>query len=224
MSRFRFDFKSKHREYGQERFRTDYAYNLHLVDSRNCDGALEFPVIEPVDVRPDDLIPFNFCKSAKSFDCGVHFCIDDYQFERVWNSPEKYLDLLKCFQCVVCPDFSVYLNMPYPMKLWNIYRSRALGNYWQRNGINVVPNVTWSGEDSIGYCLDGIPEGGTVFISTVGVQGDEYEEIVLKGMDVVTERVRPSRVLMLGKTFGHDMGGAEIVQYKTKAFKREKNG
>lgn len=224
MSRFGCDFKSKLLPYGAEKFKTDYAYNLHLVDIDECSGEYEYPSMYSVDVKPDDLIPFNFCKSATSFDAGVHFCIDDYQFERVWNSPERYLDLLKRFQCVVCPDFSVYLNMPYPMKLWNIYRSRALGNYWQRNGITVVPNVTWSGEDSIEYCLDGIPVGGTVFISTVGVQADEYEGIVLKGMDEVVRRIRPTRVLMLGKSFGHDFGGAEIVRYKTKAFRGAANG
>lgn len=40
-------------------------------------------------MKPHDLISFNFCKTATDFNCGVHFCIDDYQFERVWNAPEE---------------------------------------------------------------------------------------------------------------------------------------
>ena len=62
-----------------------------------------------------------------------HFCIDDYQiFERVWRNPQKCIDLLRKFDCVVCPDFSIYIDMPLPMKLWNLYKSRALGHWWQQ--------------------------------------------------------------------------------------------
>jgi len=33
--------------------------------------------------------------------------------------------MLAKYDCVLTPDFSTYTDMPTPMKLWNIYRSRA---------------------------------------------------------------------------------------------------
>lgn len=217
--RFRFD-KDRVKPYGEERLRTDRYYNLDIVNITDCAGKEGYPVLEAVDASPDDLIPFNFCKSATEFDCGVHFCIDDYQFERVWNKPAEYLELLSKFQCVVCPDFSVYLDMPHPMKKWNIYRSRALGNYWARNGLTVVPNVTWSGKDSFEYCIDGVPKHSTVFLSTVGVTKDKSaREICLWGMKRMMKALEPSRVLLLGSDLDFSFGKVEVRQFNTKAFK-----
>lgn len=221
MSRFKFDFKSKHLPYGAERLKTDRAYNLHLVNIFDCEGKEGYPVLHAVDITPTDMISFNFCKTAKDFNAGVHFCVDDYQFERVWNKPEAYIDLLRKFECVVCPDFSVYLDMPLPMKKWNIYRSRALGNWWQRQGLLVVPNVTWSGKDSIGYSLEGIPKHSTVFLSTVGVTRDkDAREICLWGMRHMMKKLEPARVLLLGSDLDFDFGKTEVSKYKPKAFSK----
>ena len=223
MSRFQFDFKSKNLPYGAERLKTDRAYNLHLVNVFDCEGKEGYPTLRAVDFAPTDMIPFNFCKSAKTFDAGVHFCVDDYQFERVWNKPEAYIDLLRKFECVVCPDFSVYLDMPLPMKKWNIYRSRALGHWWQKQGLTVVPNVTWSDKASIGYSLEGIPKHSTVFLSTVGVTKDkDAREICLWGMGRMMAMLEPARVLLLGSDLGFDFGKTETRRYKTKAFSKER--
>lgn len=137
MSKFGCDFKSKDLPSGAHILNNNHGWNMDICNRDDCIGQYELPPLEPCDVKPHDLISFNFCKTATDFNCGVHFCIDDYQFERVWNEPHKYVDLLKKFECVVCPDFSVYIDMPYPMKLWNIYRSRALGFFWQ-----ILPQVS----------------------------------------------------------------------------------
>lgn len=216
MSRFKFDWKSKKDGFvrGQEAWKTDTDVNLHLVDRSSCYGDLELPRLEPVDFVPTDMIPFNFAKSSKRFDCGIHFCIDDYQFERVWRNPERYLDLLSKFECVCTPDFSLYTNMPYPMKLWNRYRALALGKYWQDNGLIVIPDIVWSDDRSFDYCFEGIPTDSTVFLSMNGCQLEMYRDQTLKGLDEIAERLHPKRVLLMGNVFGHDLGGAEIVRYE----------
>ena len=67
----------------------------------------------------------NVCLNPEDF--GMHMFVDDYRFERLWNSPHKYLAKLRKFKCVITPDFSGYLNVPKEMKVCNIYRSRLLG-------------------------------------------------------------------------------------------------
>ena len=218
MSRFGLEFKSKGLPYGAERLRTDDAYNLGICSRMDC-GRDGFPRIPKASAKPRELQGFSFAKSTPSNrkrGKGCHFFIDDYQFERVWNRPEKYVELLRKFECVVTPDYSVYTDMPYPMKLWNVYRSLALGHYWQAQGLTVVPNATWSDDVSLSWIFNGLPKGGTVFVGTLGVtKVKEYAEECAKGFPELERQVKPSRILLLGDTLGYEFG-CEVVQFKVR--------
>ena len=225
MSRFRFDFKSKREgfRYGQERLKTDRAYNLDLVNASHCVGG-EMPKLAPVDVRPEHLQGFNYAKSADDTDKrgkGCHFFIDDYQFERCWTSPLRVVDWLRPYDCVLGPDFSLYVDMPLPMQRWNVYRSRALCLIWQREGLTVVPALSWSTPESFGFCFEGIPKGATVATSTVGVMGDASALAMWRsGMAEALRRTRPSRLLLYGTVPEFDFGECEVVSYKARKFER----
>lgn len=227
MSRFGVEFKSKKLDYGAERLRTDRAYNLDLVNRYDCDGG-GFPALDGVDAKPRELIGFNYAKSADAKakrGNGCHFFIDDYQFERVWANPAKYLDALKPFGCVLTPDFSLYMDMPAPMQAWNRYRSQALGRYWQDNGLTVVPTLSWAQADSYTFCFEGVPRHSTVATSTVGVKGDaDALAVWMDGMREAMRRVEPSRVLLYGGDVGFDFGGTEVVYYKNSVTERMGNG
>ena len=73
------------------------------------------------------LIAFSKAIRSTDFDTWIHFYEDDVAFERIWNTPNKYLPIIKKFKGVITPDFSVYRDMPLVMQQWNIYRSRAIG-------------------------------------------------------------------------------------------------
>ena len=111
------------RIYGDERERTNNAYNLHLIDWDNLTNDFwQMPIIENDGFIPDELIGFNYAKSNKDKNVGIHFYLDDYQFERIWNYPEKYYDVLMEYDCILSPNFSLYMDMPMAMKIWNTYR------------------------------------------------------------------------------------------------------
>lgn len=86
--------------------------------------------------------------SSKKTDCGIHFFLDDYQFMRLWNNPERYIDLLKKFNCVLSPDFSLYADYPTALQIYNHYRKHWLAACWQMYGIEVIPTICWSNEKS----------------------------------------------------------------------------
>ncbi len=221
MGRFDFDFKSKVRPYGAERLKTDRAYNLDLVSRLDC-GRDGFPRLPKADAKPAELQGFNYAKSTPSDQKrgnGCHFYIDDYQFERVWTSPARYLDVLRGYDCVLTPDFSLYMDMPDPMQEWNRYRSAALGHYWADNGITVVPTLSWAQPSSYRFCFKGIPKHSTVATSTVGVARDkDAQKVWHDGMKEAMRRLEPSRVLLYGKNIGFDFGGCEVVEYKVGGF------
>lgn len=194
--------------YGDERERTFETYNLNIIDWANLTNDFwQMPTIENDHYVPKNLIGFNYAKTSSRKDTGVHFYLDDYQFERVWNYPEKYVDILSQYECILTPDFSLYLDMPMPMKIWNTYRSRQIGAYYQSKGIKVVPTISWAEEDTYQFCFAGIPKGSIVSISTIGVKEDATAlQIWNAGMDEMIRVIEPSDILIYGGELEYDYG------------------
>lgn len=129
----------------------------------------------------------------------VHFYLEDYMFERVWNRPTVYVDKLKQFAAVMQPDFSLYTDMPIPMQQWNHYRKQWLAAYWQSNGIKVIPTICWSDEQSFDFCFEGVPKNSVVTTSYFGcAQKDEYWDLFLKGYMKMMETLEPELILLYG--------------------------
>lgn len=184
--------------------RTVNTYNLGSFDPERAAGFYQMPEIRKCCYVPKKLIGFNYVLSSddaakRTEGLGVHFYIDDYQFERVWSRPGKYIERLAGYSCVLTPDFSLYMNMPVAMKVWNIYRSRLLGQMMQDAGLNVIPTLSWAGKDTFAFCFDGIEPGGSVSVSTGGVLRDKQAiKIWRDGMDEAIKRLSPSCVVLYG--------------------------
>lgn len=95
-------------------------FNAFLVTLATYAGIFEFPCIKATYDIPNKLISFSKCISCKDYNQWVHFYEDDHLFERIWRNPQKYLDILKRYNGVILPDFSLYRDMPLVMQLWNI--------------------------------------------------------------------------------------------------------
>lgn len=195
-----------------QKCRTLNIYNLDKIDLLLDNGM---PIIQSNHHVPDDLIGFNYRNKKTSKCVGVHFYLDDYQFERVWNQPERYIETFKRYSCILSPDFSLYTDMPKPMKIWNTYRSRFLGQYYQKQGIKVIPTISWAEEDTYSFCFKGIPKGSIVSISTIGViKNKEATKLWKKGVDEMIKQIKPSKILIYGSKIEHDFKGVEIIYYK----------
>ena len=207
--------------YGDERERTNKAYNLDLVEqSELTNDFWQMPKIRNDNFIPADLIGFNYAKSSKEKNVGIHFYVDDYQFERVWNAPEKYIDVLSEYDCILSPDFSLYMDMPMPMKIWNIYRSRQIGAYYQNQGINVIPTISWAEPETFEFCFQGIPKGSIVSVSTIGVkQNSEALAIWEEGMREMINRIEPSAILVYGGELDFDYGDIKVIYFDNKVTK-----
>ena len=194
-----------------ERIRTNNAYNLSEFDPERAVGRYQMPVIESCSYIPGDLQGFNYVLSNPDPNKGVHFFIDDYQFERVWNRPDFYIEKLMNFPCVLTPDFSLYMDMPIAMKIWNVYRSRMFGQMCQNYGINVIPTLSWAEEETYEFCFDGIEPGGTVAVSTVGVMKDKQaQQIWRSGMDAAREIIAFKNVVCYGTEIDYDFGDLNV--------------
>ena len=182
--------------------RKEMVLNLHLAkECRMSDGGM--PIVEPCNVSPIPLcwVGFNSCNTAdKPQGKGVHFYVDDYQFERLWKSPALYLQRLRRFRCVISPDFSLYVDMPKPMKIWNVYRNRLMAAWWQGVGLEVIPNVSWAEPDSFSYCFDGLPSHSVIAIGSMGANRYRLTRYLwLKGYHAAVELLDPTTIIRYGE-------------------------
>ena len=172
----------------------------HIFDG---EGMYQLPVIEPteVDLTTATMIGFNYALTERHPEDKIcHFFIDDYQFDRVWNNPDMYLNILRRFKAVISPDFSTYMDFPKIIQMYNTYRRQWCGAYWQLYGINVIPTVRWMGEGSEEWCFDGIPKHSLICVSTVGgFREKAVTNAWLEGYHKVLEHVQPSHILFYGK-------------------------
>lgn len=190
-------------------------------------GKYDMPALAPLAnfAPPPELTDFEKAVKSETYERGVHFYLDDYRFDdKIWLRFERYVERLARFACVLTPDFSLYLDMPYPPKINNVWRSRQIGALLQAAGATVVPTLQWAERASFDYCFDGLPVGSVVSISTVGVMRNSLSrKVFLEGFDAAMERLAPSTVLLYGSRPKEcDFGAARVVQYNRRAAERRK--
>ena len=167
-------------------------------------GEYNIPEMRPVedmDLEGYEALGFNYavgCKHPERY--VLHFHLDDYQFERVWNDPNRYLPLLSKFKAVLAPDFSTYEDFPEAVQIFNTYRKMWCAAYWQEHGITVIPTLNWDTNPEHIWYFDGIPKNSLVSVSTVGgFKSKATKERWLEGFRRTLDTLQPSKILVFGK-------------------------
>jgi len=174
-------------------------FNAFMVSDAEYAGKYEFPVLFPTYQVPNRLIAFSKAIHTYDYDQWIHFYEDDVSFERIWRNPRKYLSILKKFNGVILPDFSLYRDMPLSMQIWNIYRSRAIGHWLQREGVNIVVNIRYGDERTYQISCDGVPKDCVISLGTHGTMKNRVDRhYMLHGLDAVVERLHPSDIVIYG--------------------------
>lgn len=170
-------------------------------------GKYGIPELLDIATIPDQIeswIPFNMVLSDSHPEGkAVHFFIDDYQFERVWNNPDKYIPKLRRYALVCSPDFSPFGDMPMATQIFNHYRKHWVARYWQENGVNVISTIRASTDPgSLKWYLDGNPKGAPVIISNMWT-GDRYGDGKKYFLETefgrMYRKLKPRKVFVYGK-------------------------
>lgn len=167
------------------------------------DGKFDMPTLEKqgIDLHDLKLIRFSDVVKRKTKDrnATVHFFIHDDEFDEVWRKPDAYIHELSQYKQVITTDFSLYTNMSLAVQVFNTYRNRWLGCYWQEKGLTVIPSIGWSDEWSYEFCFDGVQEGAVVAVSTLGSY--DVESTYLEGFRRMCEKIKPQVVICYAKPF-----------------------
>ncbi len=176
----------------------------HIFPSNNKYGIpnLIAPTMIELPEPPTCLIPYNLrVRSELGYsDAAMHFFLDDYRFEFVWTNPTQSFERISKAWLAVTPDFSLYADFPIAAQIWNTYRNRWCGAFWQSKGLVVVPSVSWSTTESYDFCFEGIEKHSPVAISTQGMKWDsETLEKFQEGMSEMVRRIEPRFIISYGK-------------------------
>lgn len=173
-----------------------------------------------------DWIGFNYAKSCKdTTGKGIHFYLADYQFDRIWNNPKAYVNLLKKFNYVMSPDFSTYIDIPLVEQFYSHYKKHWCAAFMESNGIKVIPTISWSDENSFDWCFLGEPKHSIVSVSSVGcgIQSGAKEGFI-KGYKAMIDELQPEKVLFYGKIIDEIKDLCEIEHIEPFQMKLRKMG
>lgn len=157
---------------------------------------LGYPKISSSEIVPNKLLPFDKAKRSSQTDAWIHFFIEDYQFERIWVKPNSYVEMLSKYEGIISPDFSVYYDMPTPMKRWNIYRNKFLARYMQDRGINVIPNIQIMEQELWDDAISGVEPNGVIAVNCIGTKRRYFARQMAKcQMEYIKEKLSPKTII-----------------------------
>lgn len=186
------------------------------------DGTFEMPVIKKTKLSLDNIEFIGYDKlNEGQTEKIVHFFLDDYKFEVLWKDPEPRIEKLKEYRAVLSPQFSMYTEMPVAVQIYQVFKSRWSGAYFQSKGLKVIPSLVWGEADTFWFSFDGIDPGSVVAVSTVGMRTEK--QLFMAGYKEMLRRIKPQAIICYGEPFEEMEGKLIVVDYaKTNNLTAEK--
>lgn len=205
----------------------DDGFNPELVEGASFCGLFGIPLIE---APHDNSIPEGFTTFTQRHRAPTNreaLCSfeQDREFAEVLIEPSAFVDEFNRFFMFVPTDCSVYRNAPLAVQIGNIYKSRAIGSYYQRHGSNVWPLVRWGDERTYTtsvlpekVAFAGIEHGSPVVISGYGCMAGVDNKVHFRaGLEAMMDTVEPSIVLVYGpmpdRVFRGVLNHAEFINF-----------
>lgn len=187
-----------------------------LRNEYRCAGKWNIPVVKSQPLVADiKLISCSDTKSKERYnrECGVHFFVDDYRFEHIYDNPQRTIVKYSQYKFLLTPDYSLYADMPLWRQIENVAKNRWCGAYWQAHGLTVYPTVSWGLSTTYDFCFDGIEQKSVVAIGAIGCKRNKI--LFMRGYNAMLERLNPSSIICFGKPFAEMQGNIISVDYIT---------
>lgn len=186
----------------------DDGCNPELVAGARFEGLFDIPVIEKperIDI-PSAIVPFSERNKVTDYNTAVGFYEMDVKFSEVLIDPEKYVEDFLRFKAIISPDCSLYRDAPLSVQIINVYRNRAIGSYYQRRGVYVIPQIRWGTEATYttkilpeAIAFSGVEKHSIVAIGTYGcIQHKEDKYHFKAGLEAMLINLEPQIVLVYG--------------------------
>lgn len=190
---------------------------LFMRNNFDSVGKWGIPLIKKQELTADDIM-LVACSDTRKNDNeankkkGVHFFVDDYRFNGVYDNPERTFERYSQYAFLLSPDFSTYADMDLWRQLESVAKNRWVGAYWQSKGLTVIPTISWGLSQSYEFCFDGVEKGSTVAVGMVGCKQSSYN--FMRGYNEMLKRLEPEKIICFGSPFDEMQGNIITVDYR----------
>ena len=177
-------------------------FNSDILEDATFTPGDEYPRVKGTVLwtPPKKVNPFDRAKEAHNKDTWLHFHVNDKRFAAIYRKLEKYLQLLREYGGVFGLDHSVYRDLPLIEQKYSVYLNRATDFWFEKNGISVIPNVSWGDSRTFGFCCAGIPCGISISVSSYGWTRRKIDKAYfLDGFCAVIDTLKPANVFHHGR-------------------------
>ena len=185
-------------------FRSVEEFNIPLIKKQNL-NLQTIRLISCSNVKRNDI------ESNKK--CGVHFFVDDYRFNGIYDNPQKTLAKFSQYAFLLTPDYSLYADMPLWLQIENVAKNRWVGAYWQSKGLIVIPTISWGLSPSFKFCFDGVEKNSIVAIGMIGSKRDNHLRF-MRGYKEMLARIDPEAIICFGEPFPEMTGNIIKIPYR----------
>jgi hypothetical protein len=131
--------------------------------------------------------------------CVLAFYTEDAKFDMAWINPVDFVSKLlnRKISIAVSPNFSLWGEMPEAVKIYNTYRSRWCGRYFQEAGIKLIPDVNFFDQRSFEYAFAGIPKNPpAISFQLQNATSNEDDKFrARQGVEEAIRRIEPESAL-----------------------------
>jgi len=175
-------------------------------------GRYKIPVIMKQDINLDcvDLMCYTKAKvgDIENTFKTMHFFTYDWLYDVVYDKADTVIEKLGQYYALLSPDFGLYSEMSPALQIYNTFRSRWCGAYWQSLGLRVIPTVEWADEQSYDFCFDGVEQGSVVAVATYHRHN---KKLFMKGYNKMLEVLKPSAIICYGDPFPEMKGNIKVI-------------
>ena len=176
-------------------------------------GKYGIPLIKKQNIDLDEIELFAYTKTKvedeENTNKTIHFFTYDWNFESVYEKPEKAMEKLDQDYALLTPEFSTYKDMPLARQIDSVFKNRWCGAYWQKQGMKVIPTISWGSIPCMEFCFDGVEKGSIVAVSTY-TREDNKDGFML-GYNKMMEIIQPSAIICYGTPFDEMKGNIKAI-------------
>jgi hypothetical protein len=143
----------------------------------------------------------------------VSFYTYDEYFDPWWWGPAKYVSkvLNSGIKFILTPDFTDETAQGHAFCLYQLYRARWMGRYFQEAGLKVLPNISWPDQDIEfleKYTLKTLPKDLRMISMQCQTYGDdmtdEHKDKLAAEFQLVMDTIKPEVLLLYSGQPGYE--------------------
>ena len=197
------DYEEEKRKKKQKLVRNEFVksgkYGMPLIKKQNID-LNKIELLSYLKVKNED---------NENKDKTIHFFTYDWNFENVYEKPENALEKLDQYYALLTPEFSTYKDMPLARQIDSVFKNRWCGAFWQKQGMLVIPTISWGSYGCFEFCFDGVEEGSIVAVSTY--TREDNKKGFMEGYELMMEKIKPSAIICYGEPFPEMKGNIKAI-------------